>query len=507
MEDSPSGLVYVADNIAVYPAQITSNEAPLFEERRDVSMIWSMSADSAPSSCASGVNQIIDIRLPEKGMLPLHALFGIVDSMSSFLAADPKNFCVVNCPDRGYDGSLEGVVVVCYKLLVRAFAEASVAFAWWRRFKNMVPLSPSQKSYVEYFCRILCGAASPGLAPSRRLIRSITVRHDNAVVPATVDICSVSCSSPAFVRYRARSAAAVQFEVESDVSVKVDDNGVRFHVLFHTAFVHKDQVFASTEIDGLALADRYSIVLAIDDVADPSPTSQEFAANLQRIWTASEQQLEQQAAAAVATRMKASPWPPQRPKCPPPPLGKLVLLPQIRARSPSKNSVPVPTAPLPAAPRSELRRSSSLLRVPPTKPIPTTPPAAAAHAPVCVWDARLPAPSCRRVNYFSRPRAPPRRPPSRWLPANPAPTLSAAAAANDNCNIGASRLHSKTSLKMLHLAPDRPLPCPDKATRLPPSPTAVAPKPLPPLPPCPRRKSDWRPVCRLSDSESSGDEL
>lgn len=118
-------------------------------------MVWNLSEEYYDYSKFDG--QVQDFRFPGHPAPPLAVLFKIINSIESWLAADPENIAVIHClTGRGRTVT----VIACFLAWVGEFSTATEALSFVAE-RRCVELErvviPSQTRYVHYFCNVMAG--------------------------------------------------------------------------------------------------------------------------------------------------------------------------------------------------------------------------------------------------------------------------------------------------------------------------------------------------------------
>jgi protein-tyrosine phosphatase len=130
--------------------------ASVLKERHDGRyMIWNLSEEEYDYQMFD--SQVQEFKFPGHPAPPLAVMFQIINSMESWLAADPENIAVVHClTGRGRTVT----VLACFLAWVGEFDTATdaLSFVCERRHAEMERVViPSQIRYVHYFCNVMSG--------------------------------------------------------------------------------------------------------------------------------------------------------------------------------------------------------------------------------------------------------------------------------------------------------------------------------------------------------------
>lgn len=130
--------------------------AAVLKERHDGRfMIWNLSEEEYDYQLFD--SQVQEFKFPGHPAPPLAVMFQIINSMESWLSADPENVAVVHClTGRGRTVT----VLACFLAWVGEFdtATEALSFVCQRRHTELERVViPSQIRYVHYFCNVMAG--------------------------------------------------------------------------------------------------------------------------------------------------------------------------------------------------------------------------------------------------------------------------------------------------------------------------------------------------------------
>ena len=139
------------------PTQNNINHvASVLKERHDGRyMIWNLSEEEYDYQLFD--SQVQEFKFPGHPAPPLAVMFQIINSMESWLSADPENVAVVHClTGRGRTVT----VLACFLAWIGEYDTATEALSFvceQRHVEMERVVIPSQIRYVHYFCNVMAG--------------------------------------------------------------------------------------------------------------------------------------------------------------------------------------------------------------------------------------------------------------------------------------------------------------------------------------------------------------